>query len=82
MTSARSTGLAGVFISVTTIPAAGNVAAAAAFGLGHEVRGSALQLVVNISGMALAGWLTLVIQDSVWTRVRERRLRRSGGRKR
>jgi uncharacterized hydrophobic protein (TIGR00271 family) len=80
MTSARSTGLAGVFISVTTIPAAGNVAAALAFGLGHEFWGSALQLVVNISGMALAGWLTLVIQNSVWTRVHRRRLRRSRSR--
>ena len=44
MTSARSGGLTGVFISVTTIPAAANIAAGAAFGLWSEVGGSAAQL--------------------------------------
>lgn len=73
MTSGKSGGLVGVFISVTTIPAAGNAAAALAFGLGDELRGSLVQLVVNVSGMALAGWGTLVIQHTVWARVRERR---------
>lgn len=72
MTSAKAGGLTGVFISVTTIPAAANIAAGLAFGLWHEVRGSLLQLVVNIAGMAVAGWLTLVIQHVVWGRVRSR----------
>ena len=44
LTSAKVGGLSGVFISVTTVPAAGNVALGLAFGLGTEVRGSALQL--------------------------------------
>ena len=73
LTSARAGNLSGVFISVTTIPAAANVALGLAFGLGEEIWGSALQLVVNISGMALAGWLTLLIQQFVWQRISERR---------
>jgi uncharacterized hydrophobic protein (TIGR00271 family) len=73
VTSARAGNLSGVFISVTTIPAAANVALGLAFGLGEEIWGSTLQLVVNISGMALAGWVTLVIQQVVWHRISERR---------
>ena len=40
LTSARVGGLSGVFISVTTIPAAGNVGLGLAFGAWHEVWGS------------------------------------------
>lgn len=69
LTSARVGGLSGVFISVTTVPAAGNVALGLAFGAWDEVRGSGLQLVVNLVGMALAGWLTLALQRAVWSRV-------------
>ncbi|WP_278255552.1 DUF389 domain-containing protein [Nocardioides convexus] len=43
LTSAKASGLSGVFISVTTIPAAGNVALGLAFGVPGEVRGSLLQ---------------------------------------
>lgn len=75
LTSAKVGGLSGVFISVTTIPAAGNVALGLAFGLGDEVRGSALQLLLNIAGMAVAGWLTLAFQQAVWRRASERRAR-------
>lgn len=73
LTSSRLGGLTGVFISVTTIPAAGNVALGLAFGLWSEVGGSALQLVVNISGMAVAGWLTLVLQQTLWRHASLRR---------
>lgn len=73
LTSAKSGGLAGVFISVTTVPAAGNIALGIPFGLGHEIWPSVLQLVVNISGMALAGWATLATQQFVWSRVSIRR---------
>ena len=69
LTSAKLGGLSGVFISVTTIPAAGNVALGLAFGAWAEVRGSGLQLVINVVGMALAGWLTLALQRAVWSRV-------------
>jgi uncharacterized hydrophobic protein (TIGR00271 family) len=69
LTSARAGGLAGVFISVTTIPAAGNVALGLAFGAWREVIGSSLQLTVNITGMALAGWATLLIQKRLAGRI-------------
>ncbi|WP_311052041.1 DUF389 domain-containing protein [Rhodococcus qingshengii] len=38
ITSAKMGGLSGVFISVTTVPAAGNVALGLTFGLGHEMQ--------------------------------------------
>jgi uncharacterized hydrophobic protein (TIGR00271 family) len=75
LTSARVGGLSGVFISVTTIPAAGNVGLGLAFGAWHEVWGSSLQLLVNLSGMALAGWATLALQQAVWSRVSLHRAR-------
>lgn len=75
LTSARVGGLSGVFISVTTVPAAGNIALGIAFGLGHEVAGSALQLLVNVTAMAVAGWLTLLAQQQIWKRVLRRRQR-------
>jgi uncharacterized hydrophobic protein (TIGR00271 family) len=75
LTSARVGGLSGVFISVTTVPAAGNVALALAFGAWHEVGGSLLQLGVNLAGMAVAGWATLAVQQTVWSRVSRHRAR-------
>jgi uncharacterized hydrophobic protein (TIGR00271 family) len=62
-------GLTGAFVSVTTIPAAGNVAVGLAFGLTDEVGGSSLQLVINLAGMALAGRITLAVTQAVWKRV-------------
>jgi uncharacterized hydrophobic protein (TIGR00271 family) len=76
LTSSKAGGLAGVFISVTTIPAAGNIAIASVFGLWQEVWGSAVTLTINVVGMALAGWATLAIQQTVWDRVKSRRGRR------
>jgi len=70
LTSSRSGGLTGVFISVTTIPAAGNLALALAFGDWREAFGSTLQLTVNITGMALSGWATLRLQQ--WLRHKTR----------
>ena len=76
LTSAKVGGLSGVFISVTTVPASGNVALGLAFGAWDEVTGSGLQLLLNLSGMALAGWATLAFQQAVWDRVPVRRPRR------
>lgn len=72
LTSARSGGLVGVFISVTTIPASGNIALGLVFGMWSEVWGSAATLTINIVGMAIAGWLTLVVQQTVWGGIRRR----------
>ena len=69
LTSSRAGGLTGVFISVTTVPAAGNVALGLAFGAWHEVLGSSLQLLINLTGMAMAGWFTLWIQQKALRRV-------------
>ncbi|WP_068269311.1 DUF389 domain-containing protein [Aldersonia kunmingensis] len=75
LTSSKVGGLTGVFISVTTVPAAGNIALGAAFGVGHEVWGSMAQLGVNLTGMAVAGWATLALQNALWSRVSPRRPR-------
>ena len=77
LTSERVGGLSGVFISVTTVPAAGNIGLGLAFGEWGEVRGSALMLGINLVGMALAGWGTLALQQEVWRRVVARRSSRS-----
>lgn len=68
LTSAKVGGLSGVFISVTTVPAAGNIALGAAFGAWSEVGGSAAQLGINVLGMVLAGWFTLTVQQHLWMR--------------
>lgn len=73
LTSAKVGGLSGVFISLTTVPAAGNVALGIAFGVREEIWGSALQLLVNITGMVLAGWATLAFQRLVWSHLSTRR---------
>lgn len=75
LTSAKLGGLSGVFISVTTIPAAGNVALGIAFGVGDAIWGSTLQLLLNVTGMAVAGWATLALQQGLWARMSARRAR-------
>jgi uncharacterized hydrophobic protein (TIGR00271 family) len=62
LTNAKSGALIGVLISVTTIPAAANVAVAAAYGEWGESKGAALQLGVNLTSIIGAGVLTLFIQ--------------------
>ena len=76
LTSAKVGGLSGVFISVTTVPAAGNVALGIAFGASEEVIGSATQLALNVTGMAIAGWATLALQQLIWRRMARHRQRR------
>jgi uncharacterized hydrophobic protein (TIGR00271 family) len=62
LTEARSGALIGVLVSVTTIPAIGNVGAAAAYGEWGEVGGALVQLLVNVTGLIAAGCVTLVVQ--------------------
>jgi hypothetical protein len=52
LTSAKSGALVGVLISVTTIPAAANVAVAIAYWVPSEAIGSVIQLVINLSAIA------------------------------
>jgi uncharacterized hydrophobic protein (TIGR00271 family) len=62
LTEARSGALIGVLVSVTTIPAIGNVGAAAAYGEWVEVAGALVQLSVNVTSLIAAGCVTLVVQ--------------------
>ena len=62
LTSAKSAALVGVFISVTTIPAAGNVALALVFGQLHVAGQSALQLLINLTGIVAASYLVLLLR--------------------
>jgi uncharacterized hydrophobic protein (TIGR00271 family) len=66
LTSAKAGTLVGVLISVTTVPAAANAAVALAYGVRDEALGSALQLLINIAAIVLAGVLTLVVQRVAW----------------
>lgn len=61
LTSSKSSALVGVFISVTTIPAAGNAAVAAVLGKWHISGESLLQLGINLVGIVTAGVLTLLL---------------------
>lgn len=67
LTAAKSGALIGVLISVTTVPAAGNVAVAIAYGVADEAWGSALQLGINLAAIATAGILTLAVQRRITT---------------
>ncbi len=77
MTSSLSTGIVGVFISVTTIPAAGNIAVGIVFAEWQQVAGSAAQLAINVTGMAIAGWITLVIAQKMSKRTNRLLARRA-----
>lgn len=68
LTSAKAGTLVGVLISVTTVPAAANAAVAIAYGVREEALGSALQLLINLAAIVLAGVLTLLVQRLVWRR--------------
>ncbi|MEV4110763.1 DUF389 domain-containing protein [Nonomuraea sp. NPDC049695] len=72
ITAGKSSALVGVFISVTTVPAAGYVAVALALGDWKEVSGSVSQLAVNILGMVIAGTGTLLVQRKFWPQVGRR----------
>ncbi len=72
LTTAKSGALIGVLISVTTIPAAANIAVAFAYGDWSSWRGSQAQLALNIGGILLAGVGTLAIQRRLYARRRAR----------
>lgn len=65
----KSAALVGVFISVTTVPAAGYVAVALVLGEPGRAAGSALQLLLNVAGIVISAAVVLL----VYRRVRRRR---------
>jgi uncharacterized hydrophobic protein (TIGR00271 family) len=73
LTHARTSSLLGVFISVTTIPAASDIGVASAFGSWTEARGSLFQLLLNIVVLIVVGLLTLRFLRLLWWRVINRR---------
>ncbi len=62
LTSAKSAALVGVFISVTTVPAAAFAVVAATTGEWRTAAESTLQLVVNLIGIAVAAVLVLMLR--------------------
>lgn len=65
----KANAMVGVFISVTTVPAAGNLALALGTWTPSEISGSLAQLGLNLSGMILSGVVVLTIQRLLWQRV-------------
>ncbi|MGV0816133.1 DUF389 domain-containing protein [Mycolicibacterium boenickei] len=61
LVSSKSAALVGVFISVTTVPAAGFAVVAATVGDWGVAASSVLQLVVNLVGITVAGVLVLML---------------------
>ena len=74
LTTAKSSVLVGVLISVTTIPAAANVGVAAAYGDWSTVGGAGIQLILNVFAIALAGFITLYIQRRIYIKRRRAHL--------
>ena len=71
LTEARAGALIGVFISVTTIPAAADIGLSLAYSSWGEARGSAFQLLLNVVLLIAVGAAALRIQRIIW-RSRER----------
>ncbi len=70
LTSTKSGALVGVLISVATIPAAANMAVAAAYSNWDELGGAATQLALNLGTIVLAGIVTLFVQRKLYQRRR------------
>jgi len=69
LTEARANALIGVFISVTTIPAAASLGLSLAFAYWHDAWGSLLQLLLNVVLLVVVGAAGLSAQRVIWRRV-------------
>jgi uncharacterized hydrophobic protein (TIGR00271 family) len=69
LTEARTSTLIGVFISVTTIPAAADMGVSLAFGSGQEALGSLEQLLLNVFVLAAVAVVGIPAQRILWRRV-------------
>jgi uncharacterized hydrophobic protein (TIGR00271 family) len=67
----KSAVLVGVFISVTTVPAAGYVAVALVLGEQARAAGSALQLSLNLAGIVTAGIVVLLVYRTLTPKGRD-----------
>ncbi|WP_144122506.1 DUF389 domain-containing protein [Catellatospora sichuanensis] len=68
----RTSTLLGVFVSVTTIPAAADIGVALAAGSPAEAHGSLLQLLLNITLLIIVGFATLRVLRRLWGRISRR----------
>jgi len=66
LTEARANALIGVFISVTTIPAAASAGLSIAYSSWSEARGSVLQLLLNVVLLIAVGAAGLRTQRAIW----------------
>jgi uncharacterized hydrophobic protein (TIGR00271 family) len=67
LTSAKAAALVGVFISVTTVPAAGYASVAAILGEWARFADSTGQLAVNLVGIVVAATVVLLLRRGTWT---------------
>jgi uncharacterized hydrophobic protein (TIGR00271 family) len=68
LTESRANALIGVFISVTTIPAAASVGVSVAYASWSEAEGSLLQLLLNVFLLIVVGAGGLLTQRAIWRR--------------
>jgi uncharacterized hydrophobic protein (TIGR00271 family) len=66
LTEARAAALIGVFISVTTIPAAADIGLSIAYTNWAQARGSAFQLLLNVAVLIAIGAAGLRLQRVIW----------------
>jgi uncharacterized membrane protein len=78
---ARASALIGVFISVTTIPAAAYMGLSASFGQWSETLGATEQLLLNVGILLVVGVVALILQRRFWTgrETKQQRARWSAG---
>ena len=69
LTESRANALIGVFISVTTIPAAASIGLSLAFANWHDARGSLRQLLLNVVLLIVVGAAGLSAQRAIWRRL-------------
>jgi uncharacterized hydrophobic protein (TIGR00271 family) len=72
VTTAKSSALVGVFISITTVPAVGTIGLTLAVGAWDEAAAAGIQLLLNIAGLLIAGVATLFAQLIVGRRISDR----------
>ena len=69
LTESRANALIGVFISITTIPAAASIGLSVAFSSWHDAAGSLYQLLLNVVILIAVGAAGLSAQRGIWLRL-------------
>jgi uncharacterized hydrophobic protein (TIGR00271 family) len=72
LVEARTGALIGVFISVTTIPAAADIGVSSAFQDWDEAAGSVIQLLLNVTILIAVGAVGLIAQRRLWSNLARR----------